>query len=312
MRPLRFPSRHGAAALIALVAAAAACDDAPPLQPEVASRLAAAPDIEVTNPDSSWDRYSADVAITIDADPAPDSLGILPRTYRMHIERALQSDGRWSTTATFPRAAGAPLGSVAQARITASGLALTDHAGRTMPPLAAPAMLGLLPAGIVAEVPPERRRPDEATSDTTAAPASTGAGRPARSAPPPAASGRGWSDQLVVTQRSRDRLLDGVRARLGGRAGTVRGLGRYVRIDRSGRVAEMLVDEARGLIVEENVLHDGQLRAHVRHAYRVSPGRIERAASRMQLGAKSGRHPRRGMAMEVRYDNVRLSRQGGR
>lgn len=322
MHPL-LPSLHRATALIVFVVAASACDELQPLRPEVESQAASSPGYEVTNPDSSWDRYSADVSITIEADPAPDSLGILPKTYRMHLERLLQGDGSWNTTATFPRAAESPVTSLARARITSEGIALFDHGGQALPLADRAEVLAVLPPGMPLQIPAPPDRPGDGgdrggggrpVADSALPPATGVGGRVA--GPVSAAdsarvrSGREWSDQLVVSRRSRERVLAAVRARLGDPAGRMNGLGRYVRADRHGSVTELLVDETRGVVVQENLATGGRLRFHARHAYRESAGRLERAATRVQFGPGVVKASRRRLAMEIRYDNVRLTREG--
>jgi hypothetical protein len=79
---------------------------------------------------------------------------------------------------------------------------------------------------------------------------------------------------------------------------------------RDGSTAEVVVEEATGLIVEHKVVRDGKQNAHTVYGYReTSPGVFMRVSARVELAAtRPGVMP---MVIDRRVDNVRLERRGG-
>ena len=102
---------------------------------------------------------------------------------------------------------------------------------------------------------------------------------------------RAWIDNIVVGPEARGRWSARLNQRFGARAGVVSGRDEYV-LRANNRLIEVLVDPSVGAPAEENVVVDGQLRAHTTYEFQqIRTGVFVKTTTRTELaGRRAGEH----------------------
>lgn len=273
-----------------LVLAASCADEAggPPPMSSIAARQP--PVISLKALDEDWDYYAADITLKASGG---DPLGTKPspaRVYTHRTERVLSEDG-WTTTNTYSDLGAAAYErrrTIAKMVVHPNGRRdLFDRDGRRID---LPSR-GDMPASMRERFPTLPSAPS-----TRAKPQSTGL--------------RDWIDNIVVGPTSRARIRARAERAFGAPIGLEASLLRF-RMTVGGRTHELLLDEGRGVIVEERVFTGRALVQTITYAYsEVGPETFLRTGVRIERAPEGvGLRPR---VMEQFLSNVTIERRGSR
>lgn len=320
-----------------------ACDDptTQPTKPQEASDATTVSFLEESEPDTTWDFYSADVQVTLEERPGFGYDG--PPDYRhigYHVERTRGSDNMWSSVVQYANYT--PLGvpvapnlTYDLARVEAHDAGyysrLYDRSGVLVSsPSPAPTQAGFSPADTLdrdwpanGPPPPSDDPPNDPPDDpqqveplsmsrvsmsSVRGPSLVRGIAGKAGAKVSREQGNAWLDEIVLTPARRAKRLEKLERRLGAPEGTERGLRRHVKRDR-GMVREVLVDTAVGAVLELNVVRDGKLLHRTLYGYSaLGQGTLVRTRTRIER-PQPGR-PDQPLVIEHVLSNVRVERRG--
>lgn len=303
---------------------ASGCGETEPAIPRPRPAVAApGPAYMIVVTDSTANYYSADVNTSVTGSRSGWNRADAYRQSVTHVVRTRNADGiTWASTIGIDSIERMPveqtggtyhtdLGSTASAG-TGSDPVVRDRAGNNFnPSLASASGVDLAPGVNAADVTPAgspSANPWPAPSMGTvgsvsfsraslgalplgavARPPRVGALRDAVSLSPAIrAQGQGWLDNVVVGPEARARWARRFAARFGAAKATVGGRDQYV-LQRPNGFTELLVDPTIGAVVEENLVVDGQLRAHTTYTFdQVRSGVFVKHITRTELAPASG------------------------
>lgn len=310
-----------AVALLAICAAPTACHDSS--SPTAPGRQPASPVMQVSiDPnEDTWDYYSADVSVTRDAgvNTANVTNGATYSTY--HIVRTL-SGNTWSSSVSFDPLPSMGMGTTPDASIDpaqlqtddqASYVQLTNRNGVLENSLPSVSQYPVLPPPSGHDPLPAFPSPPPGVYLSRMIPGGTRLIAPSAAVLPPSsrsaaqADPRGWIANVLITPRSRAKLVAARERRFGQMIGKVGALERYLH-SRNGTTFEELVDPNHGGAVERNLSVNGKLVFHTTRSFAsIGNGMYVLTSEDIQYQPLGTSHI---LTRHVTFNNVHLEKRG--